>query len=151
MLNWAWCAVCYISFRSVFWADFKYIKYIEIYWAHRFLWRFMFWAVKMTIFDKNMKVRSCDAFLHSKSIAYENSIGFALKLYHWRHLAMKIIFFFINFTNDVIMTGSDQSPRIHARTLSMIDNLVIWVKDKIIEVSLELTLIIETNWRHYYS
>ena len=28
-------------------------------------------------------------------------------------------FFFKNFTNDVIMTGSDPNPRIHARTQPM--------------------------------
>ena len=62
-------------------------------------------------------------------------IGFAQKLYPWRHLVLKIIFFKV-FTNDVIMTGSDLSPRIHTRTLSTIDYLFIWAKNKIVRVSL---------------
>ena len=60
---------------------------------------FMFWAVKMTIFYKNMAIWSCDALFHSKSIAFDNAIGFEQKsmttpsgrndffqkFYQWRH------------------------------------------------------------------
>ena len=60
---------------------------------YEFLWRFMFWAVKMKIFDKNMKIRSCDVLFHSKSFAYDYAIGFVQKFYSWWHLAVKINFF----------------------------------------------------------
>ena len=94
----------------------------------------------MAIFDKNRKIWSCDTLFLSKSIAFNNSIGFVKKFYPCWHLAVKIIFF-KNFKNDVIMTGSDQSPRFPARTYSIVDYLVLWAKNKIVRVSLKLNFI----------
>ena len=41
------------------------------------------------------------------------------------------------------MTGSDQSPQIHSRTWSMIGHLVIWVKNKIVRVSLKFQCLLK--------
>jgi len=127
MLNLALCIACYISFESIFCADFKNVKCY---------WNLLNLSIFIAIYDSSgqndnfrqkHKIWSCDAVFHSKSSAYDDAIGFVHKFHSWRHLGINIENF-QNFTNDVIMTGSDQTPRIHY--------LVVWAKNKIVMVSL---------------
>ena len=57
--------------------------------------------------------------------------------------------FFKNFTNDVIMTGSDQTLPIHVWTLSVVDYLVVWTKNKIVRVSLKWIRLFKSLMNHF--
>ena len=92
----------------------------------------------MTIFDKNKISWSCDTLFHSKSSICDLTIIFVQKLHSWGHLAVKIEIF-ENFSNGVIMTGSEQTPRIHVWSCSVVHYWAIGVENKIVTVSLTVT------------
>ena len=95
------------------------------------------WAVKMTIFDDKAQIWSRDTSFWSKLIVDYEIKGLARKGYSWDHLATKIYFSKI-FQNDVIETGSHQTPLILQGTTSVVYHEVIQTKNKIVRVSLRM-------------
>ena len=96
------------------------------------------WVVKMTIFDDKAQIWSRDTSFWSKlNVDYEIK-GLARKGYSWDHRATKIYFSKI-FQNDVIETGSHQTPLILQGTTSVVYHEVIQTKNKIVRVSLKST------------
>ena len=98
----------------------------------------------MTIFDDKAQIWSRDTSFWSKlNVDYEIK-GLTRKGYSWDHLATKIYFSKI-FQNDVIETGSHQTPLILQGTTSVVYHEVIQTKNKIVRVSLSNKTWVQTN------
>ena len=139
MLNLTWYIASSISFESIFCAEFTNVNVIAFCWTNRFLWWFLIWAVKMTVFDKNIKIWSCDEVLSQQIKCLWRCDKFCLQISFMTTPSgehRNFSNFFKNFTNDVIMTGSDQTPRNHVWSYSVVDYLAILAENKIVTVSL---------------
>ena len=67
LLNVSRYITCYISFWSIFFADFKNVRFIVIQWTYLILWWFIIFIVKMNILLKKLKIWSLDTLFSSKS------------------------------------------------------------------------------------
>ena len=142
LLNLSQRIVCFISFESIFCAYFKNIKFTAIWWSYWHLWWFIIFVVKMAVLlkkTKNMVIWR----IMSHQIKY---------LWHCESFGPKILYItvkieiFENFTNDVILTGSEQTPRIHVSSCSVVDYWVISAENKIVTVSLNSSLGAKINF-----